>query len=63
MIFYSEYFCDLCAVSIQTGFFHGTGLAVGLGIGALAEVAKQSLKVEDRTGKFVFFLICIMTFL
>nr|XP_023695085.1 atypical kinase COQ8A, mitochondrial-like isoform X1 [Paramormyrops kingsleyae] len=27
------------------------GLAVGLGIGALAEVAKQSLKVEDRTGR------------
>uniref|UniRef100_A0A8C9RWD6 Atypical kinase COQ8A, mitochondrial n=3 Tax=Scleropages formosus TaxID=113540 RepID=A0A8C9RWD6_SCLFO len=26
------------------------GLAVGLGIGALAEVAKQSLKSEDRTG-------------
>ncbi|XP_048831478.1 atypical kinase COQ8A, mitochondrial isoform X2 [Brienomyrus brachyistius] len=27
------------------------GLAVGLGIGALAEVAKQSLKAEDRTGR------------
>lgn len=28
-----------------------TGLAVGLGIGALAEVAKKSLRPEEKNGK------------
>lgn len=29
------------------------GLAVGLGIGALAEVAKKSLRSEDKNGKTI----------
>lgn len=30
------------------------GLAVGLGIGALAEVAKKSLRPEERNGEYFF---------
>lgn len=30
-----------------------SGLAVGLGIGALAEVAKKSLRSDDKNGKII----------
>lgn len=45
---------DMCSVVVVFSLWPASyfkGLAVGLGIGALAEVAKKSLRPEERNGK------------
>lgn len=43
---------SIYAFSLVYAFFVcASGLAVGLGIGAIAEVAKKSLRSEDKSGE------------